>query len=285
MDIDQEIKSLRKELAEVKEFARQTRGLVGPFGVPMPDGSMLTQTIHGLIYYIDPTDTIMAPQMMVYRQWEAELSSLIDMLLYDATTFVDVGANFGYFTCLGAKRLAGRPGASVLAIEPNPHLVKLLRRNSEINWSLAPIRVIEAAAGEEPGNVTLFVPHEHGANGGLTSRAKSDKHKVPMVKIDDIIDEGQSVDVMKIDVEGHELRVLKGAESVIGRSPNIKIIVEWSPGQMREAGISHTDVSDFMQKGGLTPFLARKTISEPISWEKLNNLGYDNILFQKSPEL
>lgn len=280
MDLNSEIAVLRKEIAEIKELARQTRGLVGPFGVQMPDGSMLTQTIHGLIYYIDPTDTIMAPQMLIYRQWEAELTRLIDKLLSEATIFVDVGANFGYFTLLGAKKLANRPGASVIAVEPNPKLVKLLRRNAEINWSLAPIKIFDAAAGEKKGQVTLFVPQEHGANGGLTSHAKADKHKVAMVRVDDIVPADQIVDVMKIDVEGHEFRVLKGAVEVIKRSPAIKIILEWSPGQMREAGVDPREICEFMQEMGLSPFHARGTIGEKMNWNDLIGSGYDNILFQ-----
>jgi FkbM family methyltransferase len=280
LDLNSEIAALRKEIAEIKELARQTRGLVGPFGVQMPDGSMLTQTIHGLIYYIDPTDTIMAPQMLIYRQWEAELSRLMDTMLAEATTFVDVGANFGYFTLLGAKKLANRPGTSVIAIEPNPKLLKLLRRNAEINWSLAPIRIVDAAAGEKKGQVTLFVPQEHGANGGLTSHAKADKHKVAMVRVDDIVPLDQPVDVMKIDVEGHEFGVLKGAVQVIKRSPGIKIILEWSPSQMSEAGIDPRDISEFMQEMKLSPYQARGTIGERISWEDLVDFGYDNILFQ-----
>jgi FkbM family methyltransferase len=281
LSLIEQVVQLRLEVEAMRELIQQTRNLVGPMGLPMPDGSMLTQTLHGLLYYIDPTDTIIAPQMLIYRQWEADLTRLINALLEDATTFVDVGANFGYFSCLAAKRLADKPQASVIAVEPNPHLIKLLKRNAEINWSLAPIKVIEAAAGEAAGPVTLFIPAEHGANGGLTNVDQALQVKVDMIRLDDIISPGLTVDVMKVDVEGHELGVLKGAADIIQRSPDIKIIVEWSPNQMRDAGVKVEEFKSFMIEKGLSPFKCSKTSIEPISWENLISSGYDNILFSR----
>lgn len=281
MALEDEVAKLRSQVAELRELVAQTRSLVGPFGVPMPDGSMLTQTIHGLIYYIDPTDTIMAPQMLVYRQWEADLSSLMSKLLSTATTFVDVGANFGYFTCLGAHLLARQAGSSVIAIEPNPKLARLLRRNVEINWSSAPVTIIEAAAGGQSGNATLFIPKDHGANAGLTDSEGADRVDVRLVRVDDVVPSDQKVDVLKIDVEGHELGVLQGAAETIRRNPSIKIVVEWSPAQMKEAGADPRGFQEFFGELGLLPFQARSALpKEPLTWDALLALGYDNILFQ-----
>jgi hypothetical protein len=101
-----------------------------------------------------------------------------------------------------------------------------------------------------------------------------------MVRVDDIVPPDRAVDVMKIDVEGHEFGVLKGAVEVIKRSPAIKIILEWSPNQMREAGIDPREICDFMQEMGLSPFQARGSIGEKMKWNDLVISGYDNILFQ-----
>lgn len=279
--ISDQIAQLRSDVQNLMEISRQTRSLVGPLGLPMPDGSMLTQTIHGLLYYIDPTDTIIAPQMLIYRQWESDLTFLVNSLMGTANNFIDVGANFGYFSCLAAKGLAQKPGASVMAVEPNPHLLKLLKRNAEINWSLAPIKIIEAAAGDTAGPVTLFVPLEHGANGGLTNVEHALRYDVDMVRLDDIVPPDLVVDVIKIDVEGHELSVLKGAIEIIQRSPDIKIILEWSPNQMRDAGVEGRDLKSFMDDHNLKPFSFYNRIIEYLSWDKLLSSEYDNIIFQK----
>ena len=280
--VTDQIVQLRLEVEALRELIQQTRNLVGPLGLPMPDGSMLTQTLHGLLYYIDPTDTIIAPQMLIYRQWEADLTMLINSLLEDATTFVDVGANFGYFACLAAKGLAHKPRASVIAVEPNPHLIKLLRRNAEINWSLAPIKIVEAAAGEVAGPVTLYVPVEHGANGGLTNVDQAVEINVDMIRLDDIISPELAVDVMKIDVEGHELRVLKGAVNILKRSPEIKIILEWSPDQMRDAGVLAEQVRAFMEEIGLSPFRCKGASIELMDWREVMSSKYDNIIFKRN---
>ena len=84
MDLTAQIERIGTEL-------RQIRSLVGPFGVPFPDGTMLVQTLYGTKYFIDPTDMVMAPQLVVYRQWESDLSTFMVNSTTKHTVFVDVG--------------------------------------------------------------------------------------------------------------------------------------------------------------------------------------------------
>jgi hypothetical protein len=74
---------------------------------------------------------------------------------------------------------------------------------------------------------------------------------VAAVRLDDVIPQDLAVDVMKIDVEGHELSVLRGARAVIGRSPNLNLIMEWSRKQMLQAGIDPALV--LAELAGFTP--------------------------------
>lgn len=68
---------------------------------------MFVQTIHQTIFMIDPLDLIIAPYLIVYRLSVAELTALFLRSLYKDMVFVDVGAIFGYFTCLvgGGRQL------------------------------------------------------------------------------------------------------------------------------------------------------------------------------------
>lgn len=236
--INERISVLYRKIDEI-------RMLVGPFAASLPNGSVLCQTIHGVKYFIDPDDLIMSPQMIVYRQWEPGLSSLIRHLCGPDTMFVDVGANIGYFTCLAASRIGRSGGGQVFAFEPNPRIAALLRKNLEINWSMAPIHFQEAAVADFSGTVNLHIPEAHGVNASLTSLADDvagNSISVPVLQLDETIPNDLAVDLLKIDVEGHEIGVLRGAREVIARSPDIKVVIEWSPSQMREAGADPEEI-------------------------------------------
>ena len=84
--------------------------------------------------------------------------------------------------------------------------------------------------------------------------------------------------------------MFRGAERVISRSPNIKVVMEWSPVQMREAGVPFEEVRAALERLGLVarklpPFGSLDHLSEDNSpllpIEKLSDLAYDNILLTK----
>lgn len=215
---------------------------------------MLVQTIHGTKYLIDPNDRIMAPQLIVYRQWESDLSTLFLNNLTNDSVVVDVGANFGYFTCLAGSKIGAGAKGRVFAFEPNPRLLTLLRDNCKINWSMAPIEIHDTAVGAAGGHAVLSIPRNGAANASLTQLGGDhDKVDVEVVSLDDSIPRTVAVDLMKIDVEGHEMAVLLGARDIIDRSPNLHIVMEWSVVQIQEAGNSVDDIVDVILDLGLVP--------------------------------
>jgi len=276
------IAALSARLDDVERSVRETRQLVGPFAVPFPDGSMLTQTIHGLKYFIDPDDLIIAPQMVIYRQWEADISELFRKLCRPDSTVVDIGANFGYFSVLAADLIGAGGSGQVISFEPNPALCKLLRRNREINWSIAPVTLHEIALGEREDNLVLHVPKDHGANGSLSAPLdmECDQFPVTVKPLDAVLPPGLQVDLMKIDVEGHEATVLRGAREVIERSPNLHLILEWSQKQMKAAGIAPADVLSLIE--GFIPHrivLGSDPLDHPETTEWLLEQDYTDVLF------
>lgn len=281
-DLHQTLTAMNKRLDDLHKMVRETRQLVGPFAVPFPDGSLLTQTIHGLKYFVDPNDLIIAPQMVVYRQWEADISQLFRSLCRPESVVVDIGANFGYFSVLAANLIGSRGSGQVIAFEPNPALCQLLRRNRDINWSIAPVTLHEIALGERDDALILHVPTERGANGSLSAPRGVDCTQIPVsVKpLDTVLPPDLAVDVMKIDVEGHEATVLRGARDVLARSPNLHLILEWSQKQMKAAGIAPEDV--LAQLEGFVPHrivLGSGPRDHPESIEWLMAQDYTDVLF------
>ncbi|HZX25968.1 MAG TPA: hypothetical protein VFF16_02780, partial [Telluria sp.] len=131
------INQISKRIESLERSVRDIRQLVGPFGVNFPNNEILVQTIHGTKYFIDANDLVMTPQLVVYRQWESDLSSFFLRSVTAETVFLDVGANFGYFTCLAASKIGTTGKGRVISVEPNPRMLDMLRRNSKINWSMA----------------------------------------------------------------------------------------------------------------------------------------------------
>lgn len=277
----QAITGLNKRLADLERVTGETRQLVGPFAAPFPDGSLLTQTIHGLKYFIDPNDLIIAPQMVVYRQWEADISHLFRSLCRPESVVVDIGANFGYFSVLAANLIGPQGSGQVIAFEPNPALCKLLRRNRDINWSIAPLTLHEMALGQAEAELPLHIPRERGANASLSAPEglACDTIAVNVRPLDAVLPPGLAVDLMKIDVEGHEATVLRGAREVIARSPDLHLILEWSPSQMKAAGISPRDVLALLD--GFVPHrivLGAAPLDHPESVEWLMGQDYTDVL-------
>jgi FkbM family methyltransferase len=124
--------------------------------------------------------------------------------------FVDVGANVGAYSLRAAS-----VGMKVCSFEPNPENVKVLRRNAENNR--LSIDIHECALGSAEGTATMS------PNGALSRLSSEGTTVVPVRTLDSF--DLPRVDLLKVDVEGYELEVLKGATKTLGGS-HPKIMVE-----------------------------------------------------------
>jgi FkbM family methyltransferase len=151
---------------------------------------------------------------------ERELLFLDKIVPEDALT-VDVGANRGLYT-----RQLARLSRHVMAFEPAPEMATLLRRTSAAN-----VTVHEVALSDRDGDAELFTPtSEDGLVHGLASLEHQHESvgqrivssQVPTARLDTIVD--QDVAFVKIDVEGHEMSVLKGAIGLIDRCQPVFLV-------------------------------------------------------------
>lgn len=72
--------AMEARLSGIERTLREIRQLVGPFAVPIGTDDLLVQTIHQVKYMVPARDMVMTPQLVVYRQWEAQLSALLPRL-------------------------------------------------------------------------------------------------------------------------------------------------------------------------------------------------------------
>jgi FkbM family methyltransferase len=116
-------------------------------------------------------------------------------------TILDLGANVGMFTVLAAKKLV--PHGRVVAVEPNPDVAAVLRRNLEEN-GIANVDLIEAAAYTSDGEARLELA-SHSSGASIWRKEQGGKIvMVSTVKVSRVVEDLGSVELLKVDIEGAE---------------------------------------------------------------------------------
>lgn len=181
--------------------------------------------------------------------WPYEIRQLV-LLAKPGDVVVDVGANYGYTACLFAYEVEDQ--GHVLAMEPGPRMFDLLRRNVERNVP-GRVTVVNAAVGSEPGRAQL---HRSGSNLATHSLSPT---LVPNVR--DVVDvevrtldelcatylPEREPDLLKVDVEGWELEVLRGGRAMLERA-RPTIWLEFWPDGIAAAGFDPKGVLDLMHE-------------------------------------
>lgn len=167
---------------------------------------------------------------------------LIERLLQPGDTFVDVGANVGMHTLAASRALRGK--GRIVAFEPFETTRKLLEKSLWINGVDTLTTVHGSAVSDRDGTQRLFLGASSGhhslyALGNEAPDAAS--VQVATVRLESVIAPGQRVDLLKIDAEGAELEVLRGAVAVIDANPDIALIVEFGPAHLLRTEHSAAD--------------------------------------------
>jgi FkbM family methyltransferase len=142
---------------------------------------------------------------VVFGSYEREQTRLLRSLVPRGGTVLDVGAHTGYYTVL-ASSLVG-PSGRVRAFEPHPRNARFLRRHVRLNRCHNTV-VEEAAVAAGPGSAMFG----GGSGSGTGSLRPDGTHEVRTVGLDDYCGRhGLRPDLIKVDVEGAEAQVLRGA--------------------------------------------------------------------------
>ncbi|WP_165977707.1 FkbM family methyltransferase [Nonomuraea diastatica] len=172
--------------------------------------------------------------------------------LPEEPTIVDVGANIGLFTVFAKRQW---PTASILAFEPVPRTADYLCRNIELH-GLSGVRVVQEAIGERvedasfvhypnmPGNSTRYpedkelqvsVVRKRHPDWDVTAQYEPEHLTVPVRRLESHLVGLAHVDLLKVDVEGAELEVLRGiADDQWDRIDNVVMEVQDLHGRMAE---------------------------------------------------
>lgn len=183
-------------------------------------------------------------------EYEPVTTKLLESLLEQGMTFVDVGAHVGLFTVPSAKWVgeAGR----VVAFEPHPDNYKMLVGNIARNSFSDGIEANQSAVSDEHKTVHLHMSTFNTGDHQLFHQGGRSTIKVPCTTLDDYFEVGASVDVIKMDVQGAEAAAFRGMRRVLQDNQNIKVIWELSPAQLEDAGSSAKEVLGWLEELGFS---------------------------------
>jgi len=176
-------------------------------------------------------------------------------LLKEGMNVIDVGAHIGTYTILAAEKI-GKNG-KIVAIEPEPQNYERLLENIKLN-NLQNVVPIKIALTDHNGFEKLYLSSSSVCHSLIFKENKESYINVSVKILDKLLEELnlKRVDIIKIDAEGAEIPILKGAEKTLKANPNTKIIVaaERYPSQAKE-------INQFLQGTGFKTKFFRKGIA------------------------
>ena len=145
-------------------------------------------------------------------------------IIKEGMNIVDIGANIGAYTVLAAEKV-GENG-KVIAVEPEPQNYNQLLENMRLN-NFKNVIPQNIALTDHQGQEKLYLSFSPGSHSLFLPENKNSYIEISVKTVDSLLEELnlKKVDVIKIDTEGAEIPILKGAEKTLKANPNIKIIV------------------------------------------------------------
>ena len=193
--------------------------------------------------------------------------------LADGEVALDIGANIGWYSVLLSRLSA--PQARIYAFEPDVESFVLLQRNLYGNHA-ANVTAVNCALGAEPGTGELR-RYKHSNNGRHSLLGATDGRDTLQVRIRTLAGfwqeqalEERPLRFMKIDVEGFEYFVLRGAGALLGRCA--QLILEYSPEGLRCAGLQPADLTALLASSSFSVQVFTGAGLAPISLEALHSL-------------
>lgn len=172
-------------------------------------------------FYRD-TRLTFAPSLLTYnifahRRYRMHDITVLERYLKPGSTMIDVGANMGNLT-IAAAALVG-PSGRVLAFEPSPRFAEIIQKNLEANAFTDRATVHCVALGAQAGTVHL----DESAADDTTNHISENGTAVEEAPLDSFTADLSHIDVLKIDVEGYELEVLRGGHDTLRKTKTIYI--------------------------------------------------------------
>jgi FkbM family methyltransferase len=236
---------------------------------------------------VDTTDLLMSPWLLLDGVWEPDVTEWFRSALKPGMTFVDVGANVGYFSVLAAF-LVGWDGR-VIAFEAMPATYELLAKNVIVNWMTTFATAENLAVYRDSRRLKFYVRKYYHGNSSLANVSHEEGRlfddieeiEVQAMALDEYFCKNPArPDVIKVDVEGAELQVFRGARQTLAGNPDVIVMCEWSQDQIRSANDDPAELVEEWRGHGFKVYRI-DTGMKQLTYEELLAVPYCNIVLRR----
>lgn len=200
-------------------------------------------TLNGVVVVLNPKDPVVSSALSlgIYESYETRL---IAQYVKPGMQVLDIGANVGYYTALLAKQV-GEEG-HVTAFEPEPGNYNVLCRTVRAN-DFQNVQTVQGAVSAAAGESFLFLSEHNQGDHRLYATRGRGSISVPIVSIDTCLPADTIVDFVKMDIQGSEGLALQGMQETLSRSPDVRILTEFWPEGLTQAGTAPMDFLEMLQ--------------------------------------
>jgi FkbM family methyltransferase len=224
-------------IAGLDALRDQIRDTRQPTAVYLGDHRALTTTVWDTQMFVDTRDLGFTPHILANGVWELANTKAFLRQMRAGMTVVEVGANFGYFTLIGA-RLVG-PSGKYYAFEPNDVTFDCLRSSVVINGFGGIVTTTNMAVSDRSGTAVLHKSAVYTTNSNIVAGTRDllpgtedvfTEEEIAVVSLDDFFPaNGPQIEFLKIDAEGSEPAIFRGMTNILRRNPDIRIMFEFAP--------------------------------------------------------
>ncbi|MGZ4968318.1 MAG: FkbM family methyltransferase [Methylobacter sp.] len=224
----------------------------------------LTKLFTGRQFWVDSADSLEIAKTGIFEPVE---TALAQALIKPGDRVLDIGANIGYYTALFADWVG--PSGIVNAIEPDPDNFAILDANTQDFQKTDRVRLHALALGAATGTARLFHSKDNIGMHRLYDSICCDESfmEVTVCCGDDFA--LTPLDFIKIDIEGYEIFALQGLSNTLDESPNVKILCEFSPLSMMEAGVQPVKWLEWIEDHGFSAIAYNGTLWSPLEHNQL----------------
>jgi FkbM family methyltransferase len=237
---------------------------------------------HGATIVLNQKDPVVSGAI-TFGVYERPETAFFSSVCKPGMTFLDIGANIGYYAALASGRIG--PQGRIIALEPDPENFRYLQQNVAANGATNAICVQKAAASEN-GVLRLHINKDNrGDNRLYPNELCESSFEVEVTTVDALLGGYgvDRVDLVKIDVQGFEGHVLSGMRRTIRRSESLILLTEFWPFGLRSAGsdpesvlleLEQADLRlyELTEKGHLAVLTDKKSFIERHSGRKYANI-------------
>ena len=248
-DITSDLRDVKVQLAELQKRQLQTVAIqtemlkrqANSGYVQISKNEIMTKIFSGAKMYLDPRDVGLVPHLILDGEWERDITQAWLTTLKPKDVVLDIGANFGYFGVLASQQT--NKDCRVIMFEANPQLIPYLSKTVNVNSFDECATVENLAVSDKKGKITLNVLKDYIASSSVKSVSELNKFNtngvnyeleaavdVPATTIDIYCQNNKisNVNVIKMDIEGHEDKAYQGMRNIVKSSPDITLFIEFT---------------------------------------------------------